>query len=170
MLQTTMKSASSETSNTVWPSTNIVHLAGTLFTSSLPTTVSSWIIDSGATDHITANLDILINPIQCNALLHLLNGNTISVTHVGSVSLSPGITLQQVLCVPGFTHNLLSISKLLKDTNFTATFSGESCYVQDPTWKRVQEIGKVKDGLYVLNSGLEGSSASSQSILPCCNM
>lgn len=169
LLQNTMKSPSSDASPATWSSANTVHLAGTLFNSQSSANTSHWIVDSGATDHITTHLDMLINPVKCNALLHLPNGNTINVTHVGSVRLISGLILNQVLCVPGFTHNLLSISKLLKDTNLTAVFSGVSCYIQDPTWKRELEIGKIKNGLYVFSSSLMSSTANSDSSLSWCN-
>lgn len=161
MLQNTMKSPVSEHSTNFysWPSANTVHLAGTLFTSPYAKE-SHWITDFGATDHITSQYDTLINPIPCHALLHLPNGITINVTHVGTVCLSSDITLNQVLCVPTFTHNLLSISKLLKDTNFRAVFSDGTCSLQDPTRKRELEIGKFEDGLYMFNSSVMVSTES----------
>ncbi|XP_074377150.1 uncharacterized protein LOC141718671 [Apium graveolens] len=102
---------------------------------------------------------------------HLPNNTTIGVTHIGDVKFQSGLILHHVLCVPRFTHNLLSISKLLKDSNLTATFSTSSYYIQAPTRKRELEIGKSKDGLYLLNSASLDFSASTSPInLPSTNV
>lgn len=61
LLQTNMKTSGPET--TSWSSANTVHVAGTFFASNTIYVESQWIIDSGTTDHITARLDILINPV-----------------------------------------------------------------------------------------------------------
>ena len=71
-----------------------------------------WILDSGATDHITCQLHKLINPIPMQASLYLPDGTNTAITHCGSVQLTNDILLQQVLCVPNFRCNLISISKL----------------------------------------------------------
>lgn len=160
MLQHNMKPTTPDSQSSFsWPSANSVHLAGTLTQSS--SLDSNYIIDSGATDHITAHFSYLIDPTHCNVLLHLPNGQYIRVTHIGTVKFRTGLILHQVLCVPGFTHNLLSIPKLLKDTHLTVFFSASSCILQDPTWRRELEIGKAADGLYVLRSTVAYTSFAS---------
>lgn len=154
MLQTTMKSLSVESSSH-WPSANTVHFVGTISNSSSVITDSQWIIDSGATNHITSQLHLLTNVVECNNWIQLPNGANIRVTHVGTAMFPSGLQLQQVLCVPGLTYNLLSISKLLQHTNLIAHFSATSCYVQDPLHHHVLEIGSIHDGLYVFNTDVD---------------
>jgi len=42
----------------------------------------------------------------------LPNGQFASVTHVGTVKISASLTLTNVLCVPSFSFNHISVSKL----------------------------------------------------------
>ncbi|KAL2251559.1 UNVERIFIED_CONTAM: hypothetical protein Sindi_2278200, partial [Sesamum indicum] len=71
---------------------------------------SSWIVDGGATNHICAYIrlfciyDKLANPL----LIHLPNGHTQSVSHIGTVRLTSNIILTQVLHIPNFSVNLQS--------------------------------------------------------------
>lgn len=165
LLQSSMKSGTNTHSESLWPSANTVHFAGTVTNPSC-TSESLWIIDSGATDHITAHLGILVNPVPCNAFLQLPNGHTINVTHVGDVCLTPTLILHRVLCVPTFAHNLLSIPKLLLDTNSNAFFTASTCSIQDPVSKKELEIGKIEDGLFIFTASPESSFTSVSSF---CN-
>lgn len=73
-----------------------------------------WIIDSGASDHITPHLDFFSSykPITGICDITMPNGKRASVKHVGTVKLANGILLQRVLHVPDFQYNLLSVQKL----------------------------------------------------------
>ncbi|WOG98596.1 hypothetical protein DCAR_0417940 [Daucus carota subsp. sativus] len=53
------------------------------------------------------------------------------VSQVGTVMLTPSITLQHVLYVPEFKHNLLSVGKLLDQNNLIAKFDQDKCFFQD---------------------------------------
>lgn len=111
---------------------------------------NKWIIDIGATDHITPFLSFLTNVQSSDASPQLPNGEISPVTHVGNIQLNSKITLQNVLCVPSFTYNLLSVSKLLQDTSYHITFLSNSCFLQGQQWKTGLEIGKQENGLYIL--------------------
>lgn len=76
----------------------------------------TWISSTGAMNHITPFVNHLNNAVPFTSTLHLPNGATAEVISVGTVMLSSDIVLQNVLCVPEFSYNLLSISKLLIDT------------------------------------------------------
>lgn len=122
MLQTSMKNSTYDiltSSFNPFSAANTVQFAGTYFHHCSNVHPSStelsltWIIDSGATDYITPYLYLLTNYTPCNSLLQLPNGQCAKVTHIGDLQLNPTITLHKVLCVPTFSYNLLSISKLL---------------------------------------------------------
>lgn len=110
-----------------------------------------WIVDTGATDHITLFPHLLQNVTEFHSVLHLPNGATAEVTQMGSVMLSTDIILQNVLCVPSFAYNLLSVSKLLKDVKCVATFTSTQCSIQALGWNTTIEIGKQLNGLYLLS-------------------
>lgn len=69
---------------------------------------NEWIVDSGATDHMTYSLSLLTNvkvsSSQCT--IKLPTGVIASITHVGEVVLKNGLKLKGVLYVPTFNHNL----------------------------------------------------------------
>lgn len=83
--------------------------------------------------------------------MHLPNGQFAEVTHSGNIVLEENIVLTDVLCVPTFAYNLLSIPKLIKNTNCKVFFSDKSCFLQDPNLMKATEIGSRKEGLYLLN-------------------
>ncbi|KHN41686.1 hypothetical protein glysoja_040841, partial [Glycine soja] len=91
-----------------------------------------WIIDSGATNHIASSLKCFssyskINPIQIN----LPNKSIVTAYISGTIIFSPNFILHNVLFVPEFHFNLLSISKLLKTRKFTLIFDDLYCTIQD---------------------------------------
>ena len=44
--------------------------------------------------------------------VQLPNGAVAKVTHIGTIHLSSGLILENVLCIPTFSFNLFSINKL----------------------------------------------------------
>ena len=98
---------------------SVSDLCGTSFIFSINTTHTPstnntpWIIDSGATDHITSCLHYFhtyskIKPIKIN----LPNGQFVEAHITGTIYFSSSFAIHDVLYVPGFSFNLLSISKL----------------------------------------------------------
>ena len=45
-----------------------------------------------------------------NTFLNLPNGETALVTHIGTIRLLEKLVLSNVLCVPSFSFNLISVS------------------------------------------------------------
>lgn len=88
------------------------------------------------------------NSKPLNAALHLPNGRTTPITHIGDVFLTSSIVLSEVLCVPSFHCNLVSISKLTADSSASIIFFKHSCLLQDLSLKQMVEIGRVDGGLY----------------------
>lgn len=77
-----------------------------------------WIIDSEATDHICISITLMHNIIThiTPIIIHLPNGQTVACNTIGSVILQSNITLHNVLYIPTFNYNLISISKILQHT------------------------------------------------------
>ncbi|XP_075074835.1 uncharacterized protein LOC142162386 [Nicotiana tabacum] len=113
-----------------------------------------WIIDSGATHHISSALDLMsdVRRVDDKAQdqVTLPNGVSTKKSHIGSSYLSVVDKLQNVLHIPDFKFNLMSVSKLTRDLRYTATFLPELCVFQELYNGRVNEIGKEDKGLYVL--------------------
>ncbi|CAM8942273.1 unnamed protein product [Rhodiola kirilowii] len=110
----------------------------------------TWILDSGATDHITSHMHLLHDVKTLGIPYEVLmpNGSTATVTHIGSCHINQHLTIHDVLLVPEFKFNLLSIGKLVTTSQCTAQFIANQCYIQDQATHNVQVIGDLIDGLY----------------------
>ncbi|KAA8521039.1 hypothetical protein F0562_011808 [Nyssa sinensis] len=77
------------------------------------TTDPLWILDSGATDHMVCTPAALTHftPVH-GRTVQLPNGSYATVTHVGSIVFSLDLILKNVLCVPTFYFNLISVRQL----------------------------------------------------------
>ncbi|XP_074301707.1 uncharacterized protein LOC141633129 [Silene latifolia] len=137
-----------------------VNFAGTtLVTNAINSTCNitecDWIVDSGASDHMTAHksyfssLRILSKPI----VVGLPDGSTKLVHSIGDIQLHPLLILHDVLFIPDFKLNLLSVGKLLSTSHMLIHFSVDSCIIQDPASKRTVAVGHREAGLYKLKFG-----------------
>ncbi|XP_074372026.1 uncharacterized protein LOC141712832 [Apium graveolens] len=159
--------ASTSGMNSQWPTSNTStpHMAGNVIhfvchTKSKHTLKSNmWIIDSGATDHITPHFHLLQDVHTTNSVLHLPNGQYTAVTYIGNVALHTNIVLTDMLYVPSFNYNLLSIPKLTAINSCNVFFTKDACYVQDHVLKKITEIGELHDGLYLLHHPVNSSES-----------
>ena len=127
-----------------------------------------WILDSGATDHMTHNADLLCDfkNLHENSKITLLNGSTTDVSYVGKVSISAQIILQDVLYVLAFKYNLLSIPKLIKDSHCIVIFHPRFCIIQDYAIRKILGIGREHRGLYYLKDQVfKGVDSRMESII-----
>ncbi|KAL0403961.1 UNVERIFIED_CONTAM: Retrovirus-related Pol polyprotein from transposon RE2 [Sesamum radiatum] len=113
----------------------------------------TWIVDTGATNHMCAHKHILkhITTLSHSTSVHLPDGNTQPVAHIGDVTLHKNLTLTDVLYVPTFKFNLLSVSKLCSTSLVEVVFHSSSyCVLQDLETKRPIAIGRLHKNLYIL--------------------
>jgi len=90
-----------------------------------------WILYTGATDHMVCSTSYFTTIIAfVSNLVRLPNGNFATVTHIGTVKVSSTLTLTNVLCVPSFSFNLVSVSKLTKNISCCIIFLANICYIQ----------------------------------------
>ena len=61
--------------------------------------------------------------------VRLPNGDVAKVTHIGTVQLSSTLILENVLCIPTFSFNLVSISKLTQSPSCCCIFLSHYCFV-----------------------------------------
>ena len=112
---------------------------------------NTWVLDIDATDHIISSATLLTTITSLtHSIVELHNGESAQVTHIGIVQLSATLILDNVLCVPSFSFNLLSISKLNQKLSYCLIFLSQFCFIQDLlSWKMIG-IGEVHHGLYLL--------------------
>lgn len=78
-------------------------------------TPSTWVVDSGASDHMTGEKDLFTSSIQpFHKHVHLIEGTFTPILSKSDICLSTNITLYSVLLVPNFAVNLLSDNRLAK--------------------------------------------------------
>ena len=73
----------------------------------------AWVIDTRATHHVCCNISLFSHSrLVYNTTVTLPNGHVVAINRVGFVRLPDTLNLDNVLFVPMFTFNLLSISAL----------------------------------------------------------
>ena len=114
-----------------------------------------WFLDTGASAHMTTDPSILDQSKNYMGKDSVIvgNGASLPITHTGTLSPVPNIHLLDVLVVPHFTKNLLSISKLTSDFPLSVTFTNNLFTVQNRQTGRMVATGKRDGGLYVLERG-----------------
>ncbi|KAK9714553.1 hypothetical protein RND81_06G102600 [Saponaria officinalis] len=113
-----------------------------------------WIIDTGASDHMTYNIESLHNvqSLHQPILVSLPDGSIKRVFYVGDFTLNSNIVLHNVLVVSEFKHNLLSVGKLIRDSHMLVEFNSHSCLFQDPSNRTILASGQKEGQLYWFKS------------------
>ncbi|KAM1011528.1 hypothetical protein ACFX2C_046860 [Malus domestica] len=101
-----------------------------------------WLIDSGATTHMTADLNnlSLASPYPNNEVVQTANGEGWRVSHIGSSILTTSkntVKLNSILYVPKLTQNLLSVHKICLDNNCWLIFDAFYFWIQDKVTSRI---------------------------------
>lgn len=95
-------------------------------------TPNDWIIDSGATDPMVHSITLLTKITSvAHISVKLPNGESVFFTHIGQVQLSTDLILDNVLCIPSFSFNLISIGKLTHHLKCCCVFLSHFCFAQD---------------------------------------
>ena len=90
----------------------------------------AWILDTSATNHmvhLVSQLTTITSTVH--SYVFLPNGDQALVTRIGIVQISPTLTLTNVLCVPTFSFNPISISKLTQQSSCCLIFLGHWCFI-----------------------------------------
>ena len=115
---------------------------------------SEWVIDSGATDHMTGNSS-LFSTFQSQpspSTVTLADGSHSCVLGLGTIVPTPSIPLTLVLSLPNFSFNLMSVSKLTRALKCYISFFPDFCLFQDLMTKQIIGKGHESGGLYILDS------------------
>ncbi|NP_001167863.1 uncharacterized protein LOC100381567 [Zea mays] len=90
-----------------------------------------WVVDSGASFHVTldqSQLDTCAT-VTNGSSVQMVDGTSCSVTHKGSLCTSQ-FSIPDISFVPKLSMNLLSIAQIT-DRNCFVGFDSSSCFVQD---------------------------------------
>jgi len=125
---------------------------------------SSWVLDSGASFHVTSDSSQLVDckTVHDGASVQTTDDTSCSITHQGSLS-TAHFTVPNVSLVPQLSMNLLSVGQIT-DQNCFIGFDDSSCFVQDHRSGTVIGTGHRRRGssnLYILDTLSLSSSAGS---------
>lgn len=126
-----------------------------------------WIVDSGATDHMTNNASSLhdLHMFSNPANVSVANGNNAPILGKGKIKLLSNSKESCVLYVPSFPFKLLSVGRLTHLLNCLAIFSPYNVIFQDQVTKKKIGEGFYQNGLYYIST----SSSFSKSLVAASN-
>jgi len=111
------------TSNVVTPDIESSNTGMVLFASLTKFPQNCWIVDSGVSTHIVCAIDLFDSYHSVsNRIVKLPNNAVVPIIAVGTVHLSPSLTLYNVSFIPNFTFNLLSVNALLTNSAYSVCF------------------------------------------------
>ena len=106
-----------------------------------------WILDTGATDHMTPNSDQFKSyiPIHSSRKVLTTGGGLLFVKGIGNIVLGRNCVLQRVLYIPGLKAHLVSLQKLVSDTGWKLILDDDSCFLCDKV-SRAQTLSVRREG------------------------
>eukprot|EP00261_Vitis_vinifera_P031451 XP_019072694.1 PREDICTED: uncharacterized protein LOC109121825 isoform X1 [Vitis vinifera] len=137
-------------------SVSLAHTGNELYALSCCFKSTPWIIDSGASDHMTnsSNMFESYSPCPGNKKVRITDGNFSPIARKGLIKISEGIDLKSVLHVPKLTCNLLSVSKLSRNSNCCVIFYESHCILQDQSSGKMIGSARMINGLYYFEDNL----------------
>lgn len=121
-----------------------------------------WILDSGASDHVACSLEYFTELKHVDhVFVSLPNKQTVNVSHIGTVVLTPTLQLHNVLYVLQFSYNIISASKLTTICSCYLLFYNIVCAIQDQHHKTIVQA-KVRGGLYYIDLSFNAAHTSAE--------
>jgi histone deacetylase 1/2 len=121
-----------------------------------------WIMDTGATDHLTNDLQRLHMQERYGGTdqVQVANGAGLSIAHIGHSSLAGSpLKLNNILHVPNISQHLLSVYRLVCDNDVFVEFHRHFFCVKDKATRRILLHGRSHGGLYPIPFSRASSSS-----------
>lgn len=126
---------------------------------------SGWVLDSGATCHISSQRSQFSSLKRCNERVTVANGKVVESTGKGNCDIEVinsgnekfKITIENVLYIPSFQGNLLSVNRILKK-KFQVVFRDNSASIQTKEGKEIA-VAEQFSGLFLLRQHQKVMSA-----------
>ncbi|KAM1941804.1 hypothetical protein ACFX13_029341 [Malus domestica] len=122
-----------------------------------------WLMDSGATSHITNDISAIQSPHPYSGedKVYIGDGQGMAIHHTGNSTVSTPLAnfrLSNILHVPLMKFNLLSAYQFLKDNHCSLTLDSDGSEIKHRSSGRMLFRGPVKEGFYPFQ-GLSNVSA-----------
>jgi len=126
-----------------------------------------WILDSGATDHLTGSSDNFLSYHPCvgHEKIRIVDRSFAPVASKGHISPFDDLILQNVLHVPKISYNLLSVSKITRDLNYHVAFSLDNVVFQDLSLGTMIGTTQHNRGFYFLEDDTYSRNSYRTSLL-----
>jgi hypothetical protein len=116
---------------------------------------TNWYIDTGATDHITGELEKLDvrNKYNGTYQVHMAGGTCMNISNIGhSIIPTPNhdLILKNILHIPHATKNLISVHRFTTDNHASLEYFPNCFLVKDLGMRKVLLKGRCCNGLYPL--------------------
>lgn len=98
----------------------------------------------------------------------LPNGLKLPIRHTGTIQLSDSLILYNVLHVPSFHFNLISVSTLLHDNQCSAHFYIIYCYLQEFSQGLMIRSSNLHQNLYILDTNSLSHPVKSHVVASFC--
>lgn len=128
--------------NVMKASSSTMNTGGKFFTSNARCKFddNSWRVDTGATHHTCHDLSWFISYYEIKPIsVTLPNKTIVEACYKGNVKLTESLHIHDVLYLPQFAVNLISVSKLCKEQDCILNFEANQCIIQDK--KDMRRIG-----------------------------
>ncbi|KAJ8645644.1 hypothetical protein MRB53_007392 [Persea americana] len=141
--------------NTPEEASSLIATSGNLgkaLNASTPNNNSAWIIDSGATDHMTFDVNYIqsMKPSK-QPIVSTANGTPSPVIGEGSITVTKDLNLDSVLVVPSLNYNLLSVAQITCALHCIVIFWPNLCVFKDIRTRRTIGYGTRRGKLYHLD-------------------
>jgi len=125
-----------------------------------------WVLDSGATNHITGNKNFFIFYVYLLCSITMANDSRVSSHGVSTIHLFPSLSIGNVFYVLGSPFNLLYISRLTRSLDCVISFPKDSICLQDRSLGWIISTGCESHCLYNLRASAHvGTIMDSPSLL-----
>jgi hypothetical protein len=122
---------------------------------SLHKSCSNWILDSGASKHVTGTFKEFDSytqyPPTHKETIQTADGTSQPIIGVGTVQCTPAIKLSSVLHVPAFPVSLISLSALVDDIDCRVMLDREMCLIQERLTGERLGTGTRHKGLWYMD-------------------
>ncbi|KAG7557929.1 Integrase catalytic core [Arabidopsis suecica] len=129
--------------------------------------LESWIIDTGASNHMTCSLDFLNEVCDMPpVLIKLPDGRFTTSTRQGTVQLGSSLRLSAVYLVDELKCHLISVSQLTRDSGCVFQITDRLCVVQERISRTVIGAGEQRNGLYFFRGVAVASAVQRMALQP----
>jgi hypothetical protein len=125
------------------------------FTTNTHSADANWYVDTGATYHITNELERLTTKERYigNGQIQVANGSGLTISHIGNSSIADlgrSLLLKQNPYAHRINRHLMSVRRLAHDNNAFIEFHPHCFFVKERTMNALFLAGRCKNGLYIL--------------------